>query len=207
MPSTPTIGYRTRGTQRGVSVDPDGLIITALGWKDNLASFTSANVAGANVPAWAQMRDGIYAYSFSASLMNELWLNFHIDHDYAPGTVLYPHVHFVPSANASGVVRWGIEYTYAKGHGQQKFPATTTVYVEATIGATDQYLHIISEVVDGDAIPADEIEVDGVVMTRIFRDAGHVNDTYPNAVFGIYADLHYQTDRLATIAKAPDFYL
>jgi hypothetical protein len=198
--------------RRGANVDHDGMMQYQLGWKDNLASFASGKTAGANVPAWAAIRDGVYAYEFSATLMKEVWIAFHVGHDYAPGTDLYPHIHFVPSSDEiEGTVRWGVEYTIAK-RDSGYFPETTTVYIEQVVAANSQYQHIVSEVSDADAIKGEVngndnvVEVDMVIMCRFFRDADHDNDTYAGTVFGIFADLHYQADRDATIDKAFPFY-
>lgn len=190
----------------GVSRDENGMPLYPLGWKDSLSSFSAGKTAGSNVPAWVLIRDGLYAYEFSATLLKEVWLNFHIGHDYAPGTNIYPHVHFVPSSDeVEGVVRWGFEYSYADREGD--FPASTTVYIEQTVAANSQYKHIVSEVTDSNVISAAdfEIETDGVLMCRVFRDAAHANDTYAGTVFGIFADLHYQSDRDTTINKAAPF--
>jgi hypothetical protein len=200
----PATTYQTRS---GVSVDEDGYILLRPGWRDNLASFSQGRIAGANVPTWSQVVGGIYAYDFSPTAMNEIWLNFHVDHDYCPGSVMYPHVHFLPSDNNAGVVRWGIEYMVAKGHGQQAFPgSTTTVYLDVPVAANSLRNHIISETSLVDAIPATNLEPDAVILCRYFRDAAHGNDTYGAKVWGIYGDLHYLSDRLSTASKAPDFY-
>ena len=175
-------------------------------WKDNLAAFSSGKISGSNVPSWTQLRDGLYGYEFSAALMKEVWLNFHINHDYAEGTHIYPHVHFVPTSNeVEGVVRFGVEYSVAKGHAQEDFPATTTVYIEYTVPANSQYLHVVAEVDDNSVIPGWGIEPDCVIMTRYFRDAAHANDTYAGTVIGVFGDLHYRADRTGTLKKRPDF--
>ena len=177
---------------------------TADGWDDITADLGSGKVAGGNQPTWSTFRDGIQAYEFSASLMNELWITFHIKHDYAEGTNVYPHVHWSTTSTATtGVVRWGFEYTVAKGHDQAAFPASTTVYVEYTVSGSKQYRHIISEVADGDAFNA--FEADTLVLMRVFRDAAHANDTFTGTVHAFTADIHFQGDRLFTPNKAPPF--
>lgn len=65
-----------------------------------------------------------------AGEMTEASAAWHIDHDYAMGTSLYFHVHWATASTDIGTVRWGFEYTIAKGHQQQAFPATSTVYIE-----------------------------------------------------------------------------
>lgn len=191
---------------KGAGVDGNGFMVYRQGWKDNLSSFNSGKVSGSNVPAWAVLRDGLYGYEFSATLMKEIWLNFHLGHDYAPETDIYPHVHFVPTSDeVQGVVRWGVEFSYADR--ESDFPATQTVYIETTVEANSQYKHIVGEVTDADALNGQDFafETDGVLMCRIFRDAAHANDTYAGTVIGIFADLHYQSDRDATINKAAPF--
>ena len=193
-------------TQRAAGVDPKGFMLYKPGWKDLLTSINSAKVSGANVPAWTQIRDGIYAYAFSATALKEVWLNFHIGHDYSPKTDIYPHVHYVPLTNeVEGVIRWGFEFSYADREGT--FPATQTVYAEQTIAANSQYAHLVAEVTDADALNGQDFafETDGVLMCRMFRDGAHANDTYAGAVGGFFVDLHYLSDRDATHNKAAPF--
>jgi hypothetical protein len=173
------------------------------GWDDITADLGSGKVAGVNQPTWSTFRDGIEAYEFSASAMNELWITFHIKHDYAEGTDVYPHVHWSPNTTSTGVVRWGFEYTVAKGHDQEAFPASTTVYVEQTISSNKQYQHIISEVTD--AQPFDAFEADTLILMRVFRDAGNPADTFPDAVHAFTADIHFQADKDVTPNKSPPF--
>lgn len=175
------------------------------GWDDITADLSAGKAVGVNSPTWAVFRDGIEAYSFSASQMNEIWITFHVKHDYKEGTLVFPHVHWSPNTTSTGTVRWGLEYSVAKGHDQMAFPASTTVYVETTISTNKQYQHFISEVSDGDAF--DALEADTLILMRIFRDGAHANDTFPDAVFGFTADIHFQGDRQFTPYKAPPFHL
>jgi len=174
-----------------------------LGWDDIVADLSAGKAVGANAPTWAVYRDSIEAYRFDASTMNEIWITFHVKHDYSYGTNLYPHVHWGPSTTSTGVVRWGFEYTIAKGHDQEAFPASVTVYVNHTIATNKQYQHIISEVSDGDSF--DGFEPDTLVLMRIFRDAGDAADTFPDNVFAFTADIHFQADKQVTKNKVPPF--
>ena len=172
------------------------------GWDDITMDLTSAR-PGATSPTWANYRDGIYAWSFGAATNDEIFSVAHIKHDYAEGTKIYPHVHWSPNTTSTGTVRWGIEYTIAKGHDQAAFPATTTLYVEETISANKQYQHFITEVTDAQAF--DGLEADTLVLFRIFRNGAHANDDFPDAVFGLTADIHFQTDRQSTPNRSPPF--
>jgi hypothetical protein len=174
-----------------------------IGWDDITADLGSGKIAGANTPTWGTFRDGIDAYAFATGALNELWITFHVKHDYSDGTLVYPHVHWAPTTTDTGVVRWGFEYTVQKGHDQGAFPASTTVYVETNVSSSSQYQHFISEVADADAF--DAFEADTLVLMRVFRDGGHGNDTFGAAVSAFTADLHFQKDRIATPNKVPPF--
>lgn len=173
-------------------------------WNDLKDPFVVRAVQGGNNPTWDTFFNNIQGLKFSGTTMNQVWCDFHIEHDIAKNTKIYPHVHWMPTSNNSGTVRWGFEYTIAKSHGQQQFPSTTTVYSTTTINSNSIWLNSIGEVSDNDAILSNDIEPDSIIKMRIFRDA--TNDTYPDYVAAWQADIHYQVARLGTRNRMPNFY-
>lgn len=178
------------------------------GWRDLFSQIEPRG--GTNSPTWTIFRNGIYAYAFTNTKMTEAFTSFHLDHDYALNTKVYPHIHFsVSSSTLSGTVRWGFEFTFAKGHAQASgsiFPASTIIYVDTVItGSTDQYKHFIAEVSDINAIQSINLEPDTLILCRVFRDIT-VPGNYAGNVFGFQVDLHYQVGRLFTKNKKPQFY-
>jgi hypothetical protein len=136
------------------------------GWQDEVADVITRGTAGD--PTFKVFRDGLYAYAFedhAAGQQDQVYIYFHVRHEYAPGTKFYPHVHWSINTATSGTVRWGFEYSVAKGHNQQAFPASTTFYVEQS--ANGQYQHMIAEASDSDAIPMDNLEVDSIIVMRV----------------------------------------
>lgn len=179
---------------------------TKLGWRDNIVEI-KVDSSSPNAPTLGAIRGNILAWQFFPNELTEAHSGWHIDHDYALGTKLYLHIHWVcPTANI-GTVRWGFEYTVAKGHQQQAFPATTTVYVEQATNGTP-YMHYVGEVSEANALDgaALEIEPDTVILVRVFRDGAHPNDTLDDIVFGVFLDLHYQADKATTPGKSPPFF-
>lgn len=176
---------------------------TKLGWRDNIVEL-KVDSSSPNAPTLESIRGGILGWKFPVNELTEAHSAFHIDHDYALGTALYLHVHWVCPTTDVGTVRWGFEYTVAKGHQQAAFPTTTTVYVEQTTTGT-AYMHYVGEVGEASAISGTGIEPDTVILVRLFRDGAHVNDTLNANVFGVFLDLHYQADRATTPFKAPNF--
>ncbi|MCP5006179.1 MAG: hypothetical protein GY941_19895 [Planctomycetes bacterium] len=175
----------------------------AEGYKDLTADFSGAGLKGIRDPVLVDFVGDIPQYSFSAGQLRELTVNFHFNHDIKQGSLFYPHVHWTPSDDSAGVVRWGMEYTLALGHNQEAFPVSETIYVEQAAAEVDR-MHQIAEYAPGIDFAA--LEPDILLVMRVFRDGTHVNDTYPNAVFGLCADIHYLADRETTPNKAPDFY-
>jgi len=159
--------------------------------------------SGNSDPSWAVFLGGIRAFSFSASQLNEVVIEFHPDHDYDETSGYYPHVHIsTNSGSPSGTVRFGFEYTSAKGYDQgsnSNFPTTTTIYLEYTFTVNSQYRHIILET----ASPIIDLntEIDRIILCRVFRDAQHPNDTFTGAIYLFRCDLHYKTKRITTPNK------
>jgi hypothetical protein len=160
-------------------------------------------------------RDGIRQYQFSDVIMNEMWFEYHIDHDIKQNAEMHIHVHWAQkvvdsggAASAPGVAKWYFEMTFAKGHQQQAFPATITTSVTQT-ASTTQYMHNIAEVQIASTSPtatqfdSASIETDGLLLVRLYRTPA--DDTLNQAPFVLNCDLHYEADHVATPQKSPPF--
>lgn len=173
------------------------------GWRD-ITCDIQVRGSGTASPTWNVIRNGICGWRFSATAMNEVQMNIHLNHDYALGTPIFIHAHWTTATTPTPAqkVRWGFEYTIAKGHGQEAFPASTIVYVEQSISQI--YQHMVAEIPVG--IVSDSFEPDTLILCRIFRDGAHVNDTFSGTVFLLTADVHHQVNTFATANKSPNFY-
>lgn len=176
-------------------------------WKDEKADFLVKGTNGSSGnPSWLEYIPGFQGLTFSGTAMNQVWVDFCINHDIAPNSRLYPHIHWMPLNNTTGVVRWGIQYIIAKGHGQSAFPTqSTTIYINHTVPLNSQYVHMITEVPDISAILSSQIEPDSVIKMRIFRDATNAADTHNYAIHAWQTKLHYQVSRIGTKNKKPPF--
>lgn len=173
-------------------------------WDDIVADLSAGKTGVTNPPTFNVVRDNIRAMQFAVG--DEMWISFHITHDYAVGTDVFPHVHWQTNSTTPtiGSVRWGFEYTIAKGHDQSNFGATTTVYAEQNVAAvSQQYRHMIAEVATG--ISSAELEIDSLVMVRVFR-AASTGTEFTGNVFGMMADLHANKNRYGSKNKVPNFY-
>jgi hypothetical protein len=171
--------------------DPDGTLLVTEDPIDATFSFNGGLAYALNG-----------ALQFSATVMQECFIVFHVPHDYVVGTDIHFHAHWSNAAVSpnTGTVIWAFDYSFAKGFNQAAFPAPTTVKVTQSCPAT-RYQHNIAETA---AVTISGMEVDGLILVRCWRDA--TVDTCTDAVFLHTADIHYQSSNLATKNKAPNFY-
>ncbi len=159
--------------------------------------------AGGNDPAWitgfiSASSIGVGAWLFDPDVDQELYFDEEFLHGRKLGTNLWPHVHFSPMDDTSGVVRFGIEYTWQQiGH---SFPSTTTLYVDYTIDATNAKKHWMASwsSIDGSTINT----VSSILKGRVFRNSSHANDTYAGKIAVHYIDCHYQINTIGSRQEA-----
>jgi hypothetical protein len=180
--------------------------LLSTGWKDNIVQLSSMNSGDIlQAPLLADTGDGMWSYLFRDDGYNYVFADIHINHDYKPGTKVYPHLHWTPLSTSTGTVRWSMEYKFARGHGQGDsflIPPTVLVIEQNGKGLTGE--HMVAECSDSDAFIVPE--PDTIVRIKVARDGSHANDTFYGSVAGLMLDLHYQSDRETTVNKAPDFY-
>lgn len=156
----------------------------------------SVRGTGVNNPDFTTFRNGLSHYEFKGAPdgeLTEVWCEVHIPHSYAPGTGIFLHAHYATNAALpSGNVKLSFEYSYASGDGV--FPVTQTVSAISPLNT--QYEHVISEI--STPILAGSIEVDGILLVRVFRDPGDVQDTSINSIWLFFMDAHIQTNKLTT---------
>lgn len=188
--------------------------VAAFGWRD-ITSDISVRGVVATDPTFTQV--GSTAFRFYRFAVDKLvWMNFHIPHDYLPGSPIHFHAHWFvddSASPASGAVTWQWTYAYAKGFNQEAFdfalansPQTTASVVTATQDTGAPFQHMVCET-DAVTIPG-LTEPDGMVCVQLKRIS---NGTSPlnelsSAPFLITSDIHYQSTNMATKQKAPDFY-
>lgn len=192
----------------GIKVDTAA---PTFGWADLVGDdINSRNASSPTFQAWL---GNIYQFGFkTAAGIEELFFAYHLPHDYVPETNIFIHIHCSCAASATGNVKWYFDATYAKGHNQAAFPAAITTSLVSAMSAT-AYKHLIQEVQlstaggSGTMLNTTNLEPDGLIILRLYRDASDVADTSDQIIFVHAVDIHYQTTGiLGTKQKTPDFY-
>jgi hypothetical protein len=185
-------------------------------WRDLIGDMRP-DPGGTNSPTLNVFRGGA-GRQYSYSVNDKMDFQFHIPHDYVPGTDLFIHIHWSHNGTAiSGNMVASIASTYAKGHNQAIFPAEKTVtitYPTVDIATTPQYIHRIDEVQwsssGGSSTLFDTaiIEPDGLILgCMTVTGIPTITGGSPNEPFVTYVDLHYQSTGMGTKQKAPSFYV
>jgi hypothetical protein len=179
------------------------------GWRD-ITSAIQTQGQGATDPVWTTFFGNINAFQFQDD-GDQCWVDFHIPHDYVPGSELYIHTHWgLNVLNTTSTLTWGFDATFCERDdiAPNIFPATTNKLVSHDCSAipVSANTHVVSEVQltsGGGFLNDRQIEVDGIILCRIYLAddaAGAVNP------FLFFVDIHYQSSNLATKNRAPNFY-
>lgn len=176
------------------------------GWQDLLSPTIIYAGAASNKPTFQTLIGGIKEYQFV--LNDESFHEFHLPHDYAPGTNLYIHTHWTHNnaSAVSGNLTWNFEVIYAKGYSQEAFSAPINIPVTQSV---EPYLtHMIAETQLsslGGTLDTARIETDGIMKVRLSL----VGNTITPATnpFMMYCDIHYQSTGVPTKNRNFDFWI
>lgn len=200
-----------KASGKGIKVDR---ISPTFGFADLLGEVFQRNT-GASKPTRAAWKGGTFGFQFAAGKNEEF--EFHIPHDYVPGTAIFLHIHWGHNASTvtGGTITFDYEMTYSKGHGQESFGTNAISTLTSATAFTGQYSHDLSEAQvsvsggSGTQIDTDGLEPDGIIKATVGVNSvdltvsgGGVPDPFIH-----YVDIHYQTKGVrGTKGKAPDFY-
>lgn len=209
LPNESGHGIRLGNFYNGAPVP--GSYQNAFGWRDITAEVSIRGVTATD-PTFTQV--GSSAFRFYRFAIDKLvWFNFHIPHDYLPGSPVHFHVHWFTDDAATGNVTWQWTYAYAKGFEQEAFdfalansPLTTANVITATAASAGAYVHNVTET-EGVVIPG-LTEPDGMIcvqLKRISNGTSPLNELSSNP-YMITSDIHYRSTNLATLQKSPNFY-
>jgi hypothetical protein len=75
-------------------------------WRDEISTFVVKAASSVNNPTFGSYFGNLQGYLFSKSTMQQVWCDFHMNHDIALNTKVYPHIYWLPITNNAGTVRW-----------------------------------------------------------------------------------------------------
>jgi hypothetical protein len=136
---------KTVGT--GIKVDTAN---PTFGWADMTGAIDRAIAGGGSPPVWSAYKGNIYQYSFgTAAGVIEVFVNFHMSHDFVPDSDFYIHSHWSTAGSPTGQANWLFEAVASAGYGRDVFEGTDGSGASVTVGASGApggaFSHMISE--------------------------------------------------------------
>lgn len=162
-------------------------------WDDLLIPDTAFR-NGASPPAFTTFLGTTQALEFDAG--EQVFLSVQVPHSWKEGTTLKPHAHIACPNTTAGNIVIGLEYTIAKP--DEIFPSPAAPIESAVFAVPGvAYQHFI--------VPLPDITMTGktlssIIVGRLYRKSG-VASAYPNGIFILGFDFHYQVDSLGSLGE------
>jgi len=186
-----------------LAVEADGTMRmdgNATVWDDIMVFPDATSKGSSNPPVWAIFKNnsgsqGVWLWTFSPTVEQEVYFTVQIPHGYKVGSALYPHVHWT---TASGTptrtnVVWGLEYTVVAIGGT--FSNTTTLTANSVISGiatiTGFGQHLITSF---GTIAGTDLGISTIIVCRLFRKATDGADTFSDPVGLLGFDIHIEKD-------------
>ena len=143
---------------------------------------------GASAPSLVQVAgSNIYVLAFNGNAtLEQSYGSLEMLHNYKEHTDIRPHVHWSPTTNAAGNVKWFFEYTIAN-MGETFTAAQTISAVSSSNGIPWQ--NINKEI---GIIPSTLLKIGSIVSFRLYRDPTDAADTYPDNAALLSVGIHYE---------------
>jgi len=175
----------------GVTVAEAGLV-TAIEnlpptWDDLRFPASAVRASGpVGIPSWDTTVPG---WLFAGNSTEMVQFVCQLPHEWATGTELRPHVHWMKTTSAAGNVQWQLDYAWAEIGGVVTAftPLTTTTAVAGTPDTDTQNKHLISAFA---AIDTSGKGLSDMLMMKLSRIGG--SDSYGSDVRMIECDFHHQ---------------
>ena len=160
---------------------------------------------GATNPTWTIIGSGpFYAYAFGYTpTQDEAYITFHVPHDIVPGSDIFFHIHWMTDGTETNTVKFECTYTFAKGFDQEAFDTSGTTFNLEEAAPGTAYQHMVTE---SNAITIPGLtEPDGLILVH-FKRVTNGGTNNADTVYVLEADLHYLSNNMGTLNKAPNFY-
>jgi hypothetical protein len=169
---------------------------TATTWDDIMIP-GFATRASTYSPTFGVFMNGVYINYFQdvSNNENQVFFSVQFPHSWAQ-TQIRPHIHWSPETDpgvSGAVVRWGLEYTWVEYNSTTPltFPATSTVYVNASAASGSQKKHLIAGFTP--ITPSsDQDGISSMMVCRLFRNSSNVADTYTGNAGFLQFDIHFE---------------
>ncbi len=194
-------GVTTIGDITGVNntkIEADGTLKfegEAEVWDDLRVSMDRGSDAAKMKEVW---NNGPEIYFFNDGDVDGMSFVVQMPHSWKEGTFIYPHLHWLPSADAtSKTVIWKLQYSWQNYDSStpQLFPTFTTA-TNTVSGNFTKNTHLITSLTGGAGLDGLGKKISSILVCRIIRDGA--NDTYGDETGLLSLDIHFQIDTIGS---------
>jgi hypothetical protein len=142
---------------------------------------------GTTKPDDVTLFGGFIVLGFDANASEGVTFTAQLPHAWLQGSDIEAHVHWTPTDDTAGGVRWQMDYSWANI--SSPFPALATVGV--TSNAASDNVHLYADM--GDMAGAGKT-VSSMILCKLVRNVTHSEDTYSADAGLMEVDFHYRID-------------
>ncbi len=171
-------------------------------WEDLQFPLTAAKLTGVSDPNFTKVTDngsgstGIYAYSFSATADQQVFISAEMVHEWKEGSDYYFHLHWYPSTADTGRIVFSIEWAVSN-IGATIGNSIVTVYVY-NLNTPNSKKQFMTEML---TIPGAGLTISHGIGFTIKRLGSDSRDTYPGAIWITRAAIHYEKDAIGSTTR------
>lgn len=181
---------------------PTALGTTSDGAWNDLQGAISEGSGGAAL-TFAAFRDTPFKLaSFRNNQSDELHMVYQMNHAWKPGSTVRPHIHVIPLAAATGVIRFVGQYAWALSGVEAPANVGWTPFTvdHAVLASEVNKLDIISL---AEVVPPAAAQESDCLLVYLKRDGGAPEDTYAGNLAAVSLDCHFQMEKDGTDAELP----
>lgn len=131
---------------------------------------------------------GLNGYMFQRRSSEEVWGTYSLPDGFNVEEGIGLFIDWTPTANKSGNVRFGIEFTISKPGVEITNSSSELIYIDYDVDKSEKDGHIVTQLAPSDFIKSDKLGVGSVVGVRFFR---YDRDQYKGDVIVMNAGLIY----------------
>lgn len=173
-------GFNTRTLYDDINFEGIGLA-TGNSAPDLITLYGQGNIVGRSF-------DGV-------NTLEQLYGGDEIRHTYAEGEDIYPHIHWMPTTNDAGNVKWILEYAWYNTESMQVQPIVRTISIVDSTGGVAWFPHVIHF----PTISGVNMKIGSHFRFRLYRDPSDAQDTYEHDVvldsFGLHIPINSDGSR------------
>jgi hypothetical protein len=168
-------------------------------WRDDYRDLLVQTRNNPSAKLTENVAEGTLDYTDSAGLNDYARMGIQLNHDWKPGTTIYPHLHFFQAEDA--LPNWLVQYRW-QINGEAKVTDWTNLPLDEAV--FDYVSGVVQIASNAAGITPADWEISDILQFRLIRDTGNDSgefsgsDPYTGTVSALSFDIHYEIDSIGS---------